>query len=327
MSTARKAIVEIKYESKNITRYIAPYLKSFTYKDYEHGQSDEIEIQLEDKDGLWQGDWYPQKGDTLSARIGYEGENLLNCGSFEIDEINFTYPSDTLVISGLATNIKKPVRQKNTAAYENKTLVDIAREIGKKHDFKVVGSQGFIKVGRVTQRQETDLAFLKRIAETYGYIFKIADKKLVFFKVDTLHAKSEILTLNKGDLTSASLTDKTSETYSACTVTYFDSKTKKTHTHTEKNPKVKKGDTLKITERCESKSQAILKAKAALARKNGNEVEGTITFEGNTKAIAGVNTNLTGFRKLSGKYHITESEHTIYREGGYNCTCQVKKVG
>jgi len=39
----------------------------------------------------------PSKGDTLRLYIGYEGEQLLNCGIFEIDEIEYETPPDLSV--------------------------------------------------------------------------------------------------------------------------------------------------------------------------------------------------------------------------------------
>ncbi|HSA05719.1 MAG TPA: hypothetical protein P5556_00910 [Candidatus Gastranaerophilales bacterium] len=84
-----KPVFKIEYENLNITAKISPYVLSVEYTDFEHGQSDEIQIQLEDSNKLWQGSWYPSKGDTLSLQIGYEGSKLLNCGSFEIDEIEY----------------------------------------------------------------------------------------------------------------------------------------------------------------------------------------------------------------------------------------------
>jgi len=320
----RQPIIQIEYENKDISKYISPYIMSLTYTDYEHGHSDELEIQLEDSEHLWQSIWYPAKGDKIKAQIGYVGEDLLDCGSFEIDEIEFSAPPDIITIKALATSIKKSLRQKNTASYENKTLIDIASDIGKKYGFTIAGSEGFIKVARITQNQQHDLTFLKKLAESYGYIFKIANNKLVFYKVETLQNKTPLLIFNKNDLKGINIRDKTSETYSACTVQYFDAKTKSLHSTTVNNPNTVKGDTLKLTERCEGKTQAQLKANAALTRKNSKAIEGSIVLEGNINAIAGINIELKDLYNFSGKYHITQSTHTIAQN--YECTAEIKKI-
>lgn len=79
------------YEGKDISADISPYLLSVGYTDRLSGESDELELRLEDTDGRWRGDWYPGKGDSLTVSIGYAGQEPVSCGSFEIDEIDFPF--------------------------------------------------------------------------------------------------------------------------------------------------------------------------------------------------------------------------------------------
>lgn len=118
--------------------------------------------------------------------IGYVGEKLLNCGIFEIDEIEFSTPPDVLIVKAIATGITKSLRQNNSVAYENKNLKQIANEIAKKHNLTLVGEIDDIRVERITQNKQRDLTFLKNLAEQYGYIFKITDNQLVFYKTQKL---------------------------------------------------------------------------------------------------------------------------------------------
>ena len=84
-----KPTFKLLYESKDITKSIEPYIKSIEYTDFEHGQSDEISIALEDSSNLWKSSWYPSKADKIALSLGYKGKQLLDCGKFEIDEIEF----------------------------------------------------------------------------------------------------------------------------------------------------------------------------------------------------------------------------------------------
>ncbi len=326
MVKVRRPIFFLEYEKKDITAYITPFVLSINYTDNVHGKSDEIEIQIEDKEHLWKSSWYPQKGDAITLKIGYEGEPLLPCGSFEIDEIELSAPPDVVILKGLSTNIKKALRQDNTKAYENKTLKQIALEIAKKHGFELVGEIKDIKIKRITQKQERDIAFLKRLAEDYGYIFKITDNKLVFYEIGKLESANTIFVIDRKDMISYSFRDKTYELYRACEVSYHDPKTKKLITHTEKAEGITKGDVLKINERCENKEQAIAKAKAHLHNKNKMQTEGRITLIGNPKLCAGLNIELTGLHILNGKYHIETAKHTIDRHSGYKTELEVRRV-
>lgn len=321
----KKPVFYIEYEKKDITAYISPYVLSVSYTDNEHGQSDEIDIQIEDKDHKWKSSWYPTKGDLLTLKIGFEGDKLINCGGFEIDEIEISGPPDTINIKGLAANIKKALRQNNSAAYENKTLKQIAEDIAKKHGYTLVGSVKDIKVQRITQNKERDLSFLKRLAESYGYVFKIADNQLVFYEVEKLETSDVIYVVDRKDMLSFNFKDKTNGVYKSCEVSYFDPKTKKLITHTESLKNVKEGDTLKLNVRCENKQQAIQKAKAGLAGRV-KELEGNMTISGVPKLSGGVNVEITGLYKISGKYHIKTAKHTIDRSSGYKTELEIYKV-
>ncbi|MBE7709126.1 MAG: phage protein D [Cyanobacteria bacterium SIG32] len=318
-----KPIFKIEYNQKDITKDVSNQVLNIEYTDYEHGQSDEITITFDDTQKLWQSSWIPSKGDSLRVFIGYEGEKLLNCGVFEIDEIEFATPPDILTVKALATGITKALRQNNSVAYENKTLKQIASEIAQKHSLTLVGEIEDVRVERITQNQERDLTFLKKLAEQYGYIFKIAEGNLVFYKTEKLTGADAAKILYRTDLSRISLTEKTSKNYKAVTVSYHNPKTGKKITATAKNEKCVKGDTLKITERCENKQQALLKAKAALAKGN-NTIEGSIDLVGTPNLIAGLNIELKDLGYFSGKYHITQTRHFIDRTSGYGTSLEVK---
>lgn len=326
MEKVRKPVFFLEYEQKDITRYITPYALSVTYTDYEHGKSDEIDIRLEDREHLWKSSWYPKKGDVLSLKIGYEQEGLLPCGRFEIDEVELAGPPDIISMKGLSANIRKALRQNNTTAYENKSLRQIAGEIAEKHGFELIGEIEEVRVKRITQNQERDLAFLKRIAEEYGYVFKIADNKLVFYELLKLQTAKAVMVIDRKGMSSFSFRDKTSEVYKAATVSYHDPKTKKLTTHTVKAHNYVNGATLKITRRCESRAHAIAKANAALARKNGLQTVGEIVVEGSPKLVAGSNISVTGLYNLNGTYHVITSKHTIDRRAGYGTNLEVARV-
>ena len=120
---------KIIYNNKDITRDISDHILSISYVDKVQGEADEIEITVEDKDGLWQNDWYPEKKDTLEVFIDDNGLQL-PCGKFSIDELKLSSSrgdGDVVSISGLAASITKKMRTKKNTAHENKTLKQLAQ--------------------------------------------------------------------------------------------------------------------------------------------------------------------------------------------------------
>ncbi len=312
MQTARQIKIELKYNNHDVSKDFSKYLQSITYDDYEEEQSDELVVRLRDNEKLFQGEWYPQKGAKLSCRVYYKGTtDCLNCGTFTIDEIssNFSESGDVMEIKALAATINSPVRTSNTRYFEKITLAKIAQYFGNIYGFKVAGNQGNVYISRVNQANESDLAFLKRISKLYGYIFKITDGLLTFTSIGSLTDTDVLFTVGKEDFSSVNISDYGAKMYKACSVKYFNAKTKKLCTYTASRDKGT--DTLKLNLKCASKEEAKLKAQANL--KSGSKaVKGTITLEKtNTKFFAGVNFQLKDIGVLSGKYHIKHSTHDI----------------
>lgn len=327
METLAKPRVIVKYDGKDITADISRNMLAVTYTDKEEGEADELTITVEDIDGLWSGAWYPAKGAKLTAQLG-KGQTLIDCGTFEIDEIELSGPPDTVTLRALAAPVTGKLRTKRSAAYESTTLAQIAQAIAGRNGLTVEGKIEELQFTRVTQNRETDLGFLHRLAAEYGYLFSVRDKKLIFTTVYDLEASDAVRVIDRSDLISYSIKDKTSETYKTAAVKYRDpvNNTVVNGTATADSDTTK-GDQLTINSKSENAKQAELKAKAGLHRANSRQQEGTISLPGEILLLAGNNFELTGLGGLSGKYHIIASTHTVDKSGGYVTDLEIKRVG
>lgn len=321
------------YGSKDITKDVSQYYTSITYTDAEKGESDEITIELEDTDGLWIDAWYPQKRDTLKLSIGYD-DTLLPCGEFTIDEIEINFSRDsgtTLTIKALAAGVTSKIRTRRSTAHEKTTLRQIAQKIAAANGFTVTGEIENITFERITQYRESDLGFLNRLAREYGYNFSIKGKQLVFTSVNKLENGKQALSLDVEDLISARITDKSVGTAKEANAKYRNPQTNEVIQTTSKaNEKGDDGiaiggektavtaeDALELRSRVENEAQARAKAQSALHQANSKEQEGFFSLYGEPRAMAGVNIELTGLGKNSGRWHIAKSTHRIDRSGGY----------
>lgn len=445
--SAPRPTIKVTYDNVDVTADITNSLVSLTYKDKVTGETDELELQLEDVDGLWRDSWYPKKGATLTAQIGYDG-NMVDCGTFQVDEIELSGPPDTVSIRAIAAFVSSKMRTKNSKANENVTLKQLAEQIAAKHGltvddgtktvnlkrpdtteerilirelaafarkqgaetdnatrymsiaalqietYKVIRAlikKGYeeeanllqadaklvaanmtrenclkfsifasrielrllnapleyskttnlglhkIKIERSTQYRETDLEYLKRIASEYGFAFSIKGTVMVFYNIKALEESQAVTKVTKSNVKSYSLKDKTSETYKGATVKSHNSSKKEVVTvDVEAEPQsaengdayseITKEDTIEIRLRSENKQQAEAKAKAALHKKNSRVQEGSLSLEGNPLLLAGNNFELSEMGKLSGKWHIEESTHTITKSGGYTTDIEIKRI-
>ncbi|CAM3723950.1 phage late control D family protein [Xenorhabdus thuongxuanensis] len=323
----------LRYLQKDITNDITPYVTRVSYTDNIKSESDEIEVELDDTDGRWLDKWYPGKGDTLTLRLGYLGEQLLNCGTFSIDEIEVSSPPSTVSIRGVATSINMALRTKSNRGFENTTLAAIASRIAKKHRLKLVGSIETIKIDRVTQYSETDIAFLKRLANEYGYAVKVVSEQLIFSHLTTLRSQVPIKKLFPHDVAQFSLRDTINKVYKKAKVKHQKAGDKKlivyeadgtTSTSHQADSKGKNNsgketsaDTLKVNSRATDKNSAEIKAQSALDSHNEYQQNGSLSLMGSPQLTAGNKIELIGFGKLSGQWLITSARHSFDRSSGY----------
>lgn len=309
---------------------IAPFVTQVTYADKAHGESDELQLEIDDFGGLFRDEWIPQKGQGISLAIGYEGQSLESRGRFEVDELEFSGPPDVLTVKAINAAVKKTLRQSNHKAYEGTSLLDIARQVANRHGFEVLheGAEDMsrIKLARVTQNGEADLSFLKRLAEPYGYVFKVTDKHLVFTSLKTLESQKAVLHFDKTQLSAWRFTDGTKETWKKAEVRYHDPATGRISKGQAGDEAAVKVDSLKLNARVENDTQAQAMAQESLRRANGRGKTGSITLPGNMRVLSGITVELTGLLRLSGTYFVESSIHKLSRSTGYVTDAEVKRV-
>ncbi|MBS1186679.1 MAG: phage protein [Burkholderiaceae bacterium] len=339
LNTVPEPKFELSYNGKNITADISPYVASVTYIDHLEGEADSIDIDLEDSDGRWLDAWYPEKGASLAYKFGYAHQKLASAGSFDLDELEITGTTSAVRIKALSAGVQKAVRTRRGKAYEKTTLAAIAQRIAKRNKMKLSGKIDRIQIDRVTQYQESDLAFLHRLAGQYGYAFKVTDnnKKMVFWKSTDLLGQKPIRTYTPNDLLPGwRIRDKVSDVPNAVVMKHHNRRTRKTvsakvtaeraaSAGTSGTGATSSADTVKINRRVTSKANAEVQAQAELDRRHLDRTSGEIIVTGDQALAAGVNIELKGFGKLSGIYTIHRATHTHRRHGGYTSMMEIKR--
>lgn len=324
---ARTPVWRLSVNGTDVSREISPMVLSVEYTDHAHGQSDEITVKIENRDQRWSNAWYPSKGDTVELLIGYVGEQLLPCGRFEIDKLTTEGPPDTFTIKCLAAGIIPALRTKKSVAYQGQRLVDIVNKVADAHGFSVVGAIDDTRVGRVTQYRETDLSFLLRLSERFGYVFSVRGTQLVFYKLGSLESADVVWTIARGPaIKRYKFDDETRTLYRACTISYLDGLSGKVLTQTVTDPSVTKGDVWRISSRVESDADALQQATNALHFVNSANAKATLTLIGNPRVMGGATVQSTGFGQPDGKYLIQTARHKIARSSGYETELEMTRV-
>lgn len=327
MNTAPRPDFKVLYNSKNITEDISGCLRSITYVDNTAGETDEISIEVDDVDGRWKGNWYPQKGAKLTLQIGMLSGSPLMCGTFTVDEIDISGPPDIVVIKALAAGTGKAVRTKHSYAHDNKTLRQIVQTVAQKHGFEVLGDIPDVQLSYVLQNKETDLSFLHGLSNEYGCTFNLRDNKLVFTNSEQLESASGVATINKTDVSAYAFNDKTIGTFAGTDVKHYSQKDNEVITGSALDEDFDSEDVEVIRVPADNSQQAEAKARASLNESNSREKTGSCSTSGNTLLLAGNNFNAKGFGNCDGLYHIITSTHTITKTDGYKTDVTFKMAG
>lgn len=320
------AVWRLTYAGRDVSADLAPMVTKVVYTDQLHGKSDELQIWIEDHDGRWRGPWFPNKADKLTLSFGWKDGPMQNAGGFEVDDVDYEDPPALMVIKAVSAGITPDLRTEKTRGHNGMSLTELVGKYALEHKLDVVGSVPAVSFERLTQRQETDLAFLQRIAEENGCVVTIRDHKLVFTDRAQLNAAPPARTIVRGDRTvkQVRLRRKAAQTFGAAVATYRDPTTDKDIEVRVDAPNLKSADVHRLTERVENEAQARARASAALNDLNAGETGGTITLVGDPSMAAGARLAISGWGRFDGVYLIQQARHEMVVDGGFTTELELK---
>lgn len=285
------------------------------------GKASCFEIALEDSQKVWQNN-PPTVGQAVSLSIGYQGSSLVSCGAFEVDEWELMGPPDVFVLRAIQAGVTHALRTPRSVAYENQSLTQIAASIAQRYGMTVVADavSPDVTYARITQKLESDLAFLHRIANLHNYDFNIRGNQLVFYSRPQLESAAPQPAIYKTDTKSFRIHKQHvgDRSYASAYSLYFNPVSKQLLSALATDPNATSQDTLKIVERIENQQQGALRAQSHLHAANMQQIKATIVIPGTMLYRAGNPVYLSGFGAFdSVKFIVYEAKHKLASSGGY----------
>ena len=327
MSSVKTPDFKISWNGK-ATDDLKGQVAKIVFEDYEHGRADNVEITFQDAKKVWAGDWYPVRGDSLKLELGYKGEALLDAGEFEIDEIVLNYPPNTLTVKARSAFPSRAFSQENTHAYEDTSLSAILRLIAGHHSLTSDFSGEDVKFKISVQKRESDTAYLKRLAERYGFIFKITDKKMILYERKSIEKRAAVATLKAGTNHRLSLRETSTGEAKKTKTVWWDWWEEKILESTEtSNEKPVSTDERRIYDRVEDAGQSKRIAEAARQASDYKRVVDTIYARDKQNLLmAGVTIKLQEFKEFDGLYFVEAARHVMTGTAHYETELKVKRV-
>ena len=342
---ARRTVVEVAFGGVDITKSIRPYFISLTYTDKEEDETDDLQLQLQDREQLWMEQWLAEAVDAaaaarlnMEARIIRENWNgdgkdvILPCGSFELDSVTAGGPPSTVTVKGTSLAFSSSIRQtEKSKAWESYYLSGIAGEMASAAGMTLMYEAGTDPYyARVEQVKTSDISFLSTLCHNAGISLKATDGMLVLFDQMDYEGKRPVFTIRRGsgaylsyDLETGSAKTK----YASCRVSYVDQSgtciaaTAWDPDQTEDNQTDQR---LEITARVSSIGEAQALAEKMLRLRNKYEKTASFTLPGNPALVAGVTVELEKWGAWSGRYIVKQAQHTV-GSAGYTTKVTLRK--
>lgn len=256
----------------------------------------------------------------------------LNCGSFKVDEVEYSGPPTKVSIKAVSAALTDGLREtKKTQAWEGYSLRAVAGEIAQRNGLELLYNADAFPFNRQDQREESDLPFLQRLASARGVNVKVHDGRLVCEAAKRGDARAAAVAISRtgGQFSPSrwSFKEKSEGTaYSGCDVQYMDPESGEMHSYSFGEPGAD-GQREKITlinQKVESKAEAETFAQSALRNKNEAENTGSLDIMGHPGVVAGCTLTLDGFGTFDGKYFVTTATHRI--EGKYTTGVELRRT-
>jgi len=339
---SRRASVKIMMDGTDVTMDIQPHLMSLSYTDNEEEENDDLQIKLQDRDGIWMHQWLTDAVDAAAAgtlKIGATiirkdwngtGDSVLPCGVFELDSITADSPPSTVTLKASSLPYSGSARQtQKSEAWENYTLKGIAGEIAENAGLSLFyDSDANPSFDRVEQYKVSDIAFLSTLCLHAGLSLKVTNNMIVIFKQESYESKDTVLTISNcdGSYEKRKLSMGSAETqFGSCRVSYTDSSGACIEATVKADEKDSKSDQcLEISSKVSSVAEAQTLASKMLRSHNKFERTAQFTMPGNPALVSGLTVELKDFGGWSGKYIIKTAKHTV--SNGYTTVIDLRRV-
>ncbi len=302
-------------DDTDITALLQSRLTSITVSDEIGLVSDTLTIELDDRDMVFD---VPKRGAILDVALGYD--DLYPMGKFVVDEIEIKAPPQSMTITARAANSNLSemgeFKTPKTESWDKKTIGQIIQTIAGRYGLTATVSPSYdgVMTQHTDQTDESDCAFVQRLASDYGASVKIAGGKLLF--VDPLTGcwpdGTPIPPTPINSVSSYRMRITERNKYGKVTAKYYDFDGGE-----EKEITVgASGPVFTIRETFATEEQANLRAKAKL-----NEIEnGTyaLSVEMIGTPVLGAESvieMLTGHPEVQGNWVIKSTRHTLNNSG------------
>lgn len=301
-------IFAIQANGTDVTSHIAKNLIDLQFKDEDGNVSDELTINV-------YGDFQrPKYQDELKLWLGYKESGVFYCGLFKV-QTSERIDNHILKITATGADFGDSIKQKKSRSFEKMSIKALCEQIASHNGLRLNSDYDDVFISHQAQNNESDLHFLKRLAEELNAIFSIKNNVLIFLKKQKNGKKNDALPeffIDAKKVSSLTIKHSNKLLYYSCKAVWHDTKD-----NIKKEVIVGSGaPQLVIEGSFKDKADAKIKAEAKLQKANQGIKSGSFSCAG-VEIYAGGKLTLSNTLggEDDGTYSIKSVSHTFSSSG------------
>lgn len=223
-----KPIYKITADDKDITTTVSQRFISLTIKDSVGLENDSITLVLSDADKALV---FPRKGVEIKVWIGYRNAKLTYKGSYTVDELDYSWPPNELVIMAVSTDEKSIGSGRKTVNRGEIRLDELVESIALEHGLIPAISETYADLTvNECQVDESDMNYLSRLAKRFKAVSKVKSGRLLFIRKGVAQSASgvdlPVVNVSQRETSKGSYSERRSEEFDGTVATYWEEYTK-----------------------------------------------------------------------------------------------------
>lgn len=179
-----QADYRITLDGRDLSRLIAPRLISLSVSESRGDEADMLDLVLDDSRGDLA---IPKRGAEIKVAIGWVGEQLVDKGTFTVNEAEHSGTPDIITVRARSASMTNEMHERREKSWHGQTIGAIVRAIAGRHDLKPAIGDALAKIliDHIDQTHESDMSFLTRLAKRYDAVMNVKDLRLLFMPIGT----------------------------------------------------------------------------------------------------------------------------------------------
>lgn len=202
-ATHPRPIWRVTLDGQDLTARFAPRLLELSLTSKRGDDADQLDLTLHDHDGAMA---LPRSGVTLSVALGWDGQGLIDQGSFRVDDVEHSGAPDVISLKARSADLTAALRIHRERSWHATTLGAVLKQLAGEHGLgnRIAPALAAITLPHLDQ-SESDINLVTRLAKRFDAVATVKAGQLLFLPLggastaDGQALPAAVITRSSGD--------------------------------------------------------------------------------------------------------------------------------